>query len=321
MKLVVTIDTEEDNWGVFDPTHYSVTNTEHIPELQRLLAKFDVRPTYLVDYAVASHPRSVEILTRFREAGQCEIGTQCHPWNTPPFEERPVERNTMLCNLPGTLQFSKLQCLHQTIVKNFGVTPVSFRAGRWGYSGEVAGSLEKLGYTTDTSITPLTDWSEEHGPDFSSVSLEPYYFNPEDIFTPTPRGRMLEIPATIGFTQTTNRWPNRLLDFLKRRPLKRLKLIGLLDKMELLNKVWLSPERCTSREMIALARRLKRTGVPVVNLFFHSPTLQPGLTPYVRTPSDREEFFTRIEEFLSFARESGIRPIPLSEAWKEVPRC
>jgi hypothetical protein len=31
MKLVVTIDTEEDNWGSFDITDYSVHNIELIP--------------------------------------------------------------------------------------------------------------------------------------------------------------------------------------------------------------------------------------------------------------------------------------------------
>lgn len=320
MKLVVTIDTEEDNWGIFHPTQYSVTNIEHIPELQRLLSGFGVRPTYLMDYPVATNPKSLEMFKRLLETGQCEIGTQCHPWNTPPFEERPGERNTMLCNLPPKLQFLKLQSLHETLVKNLGVTPTSFRAGRWGYSGEVAESIEKLGYTVDTSITAYTDWSHEFGPDFSSIAPEPYYFGPENIFTPKPGGRMLEIPATIGFTQTTHHWANRFFGALKRRPIRRLRLAGVLAGLGLLNQVWLSPEKCTSDEMIALARRLMLTGSPIINLFFHSPSLQPGLTPYVRTPSDRQTFFNRLSEFLSFAKESGIKPIALSDAWREVPR-
>lgn len=241
------------------------------------------------------------------------------PWNTPPFDEPRVERNTMLCNLPVPLQFQKMQCLHETIVKNFGVIPTAFRTGRWGYSNQVAGSLEKLAYTIDTSITPYTYWSKEHGPDFSSVGPEPYYFNPKQIFTPTPKGRMLEIPATIGFTQTI-KWANRVFDILKRRPIKSFRLIGLLNRLGMLNKVWLSPEMCTSGGLIALTKRLMWRHVPVINLFFHSPTLQPGLTPYVRTTSKRKEFFNRIAEFLTFTREAGIRPIPLSEAWRKVPR-
>ena len=199
----------------------------------------------------------------------------------------------MLCNLPESLQFLKLQTLHETIVKRFGVTPVAFRAGRWGYGSAVAASLEKLGYTIDTSISPLTDWSHEHGPDFSAVALDPYYFNPPELFTPTATGRMIEIPVTIGFTQTASRWASRFSDALKRRPMNRLRLIGLLATLGVLNKVWLSPEQATGRELIALARRLMRTGVPVINLFFHSPSLEPGLTPYVRTPADRRELFTR----------------------------
>ncbi len=321
MKLVVTIDTEEDNWGNFDLTDYSVHNIELIPELQNLLTEFGVKPTYLINYPVASNSKAVSILRGLLGQGVCEIGMQCHPWNTPPFEEEHSKRNTMLCNLPSSLQFRKIKVLHEMIVNNFGTVPIAFRAGRWGYSKDVALALDQLGYKIDTSITPFTDWSGSSGPDFSMLSLSPYYFNPKDILKADRNGSMLEIPITIGFTQANFELADFLFTFLKKQPFNQLRLIGLLDKLRLLNKVWLSPEQSSSRDMISLTKRLIQKEVPLANLFFHSPTLYPGLTPYVRTQDDKQEFIGRIKRFLRFVKRESIEPILLSDTLKQGLTC
>ncbi len=62
-------------------------------------------------------------------------------------------------------------------------------------------------------------------------------------------------------------------------------------------------------EMIALTRSLLRQGQLVINQFFHSSTLQPGLTPYVGTEADKQDFLTRLHAILAFAREQGIESI------------
>jgi hypothetical protein len=319
MKLVVTIDAEEDNWGDFHPTHYSVDNIERVPELQRMFDRYGIRPTYLVDYPVASNPRSVSILKSVSDKGTCEVGVHCHSWNTPPFEEVSNDQNSMLCNLPADLQFRKLQRLTEIVAANFCIRPVSFRAGRWGLGREMVVFLDKLGYKVDTSITPLTNWTDQHGPDFSGILLEPYTFDPEDIFKPFSGGRMLEVPASIGFIQTNLQAANTLFEFLRRRPAKWFRIIGLLHKVRLLNKVWLSPELSSSREMIALTERMIRRGTPLANLFFHSPSLQPGKTPYVRTEADRIRFMSTLEEYLAYTNKMGMEPILLSQALKAVP--
>jgi hypothetical protein len=43
----------------------------------------------------------------------------------------------MLCNLAAELQYRKIRTLHELIGTRFGVRPVSFRAGRWGYGPAV----------------------------------------------------------------------------------------------------------------------------------------------------------------------------------------
>ncbi len=321
MKLIVTIDAEADLWGTSGTVEDTVHNIEYLPELQAILEAYGVRPTYLVDFPVASQKRSVEMLRRIVQKGRCELGAHCHPWNTPPLEEEHCKRNSMLCNLPPRLQLRKLTSLHETIVKNFGITPISFRAGRWGYSREVAKCLDTLGYTVDSSITPLTDWRSSFGPDFSRVGPQPYYFTPDRFLEHTSTGRMLEVPATIGYTQKTNcAFLSHATTFLNSPLAARLRLMGIPSRLRLVNKVWLSPEVCPAKEMIALIRSLLRQGQPVINLFFHSTTLQPGLTPYVDTEADKQDFLTRLHAVLAFAREQGIESGTLAEAVGVVPR-
>lgn len=131
---------------------------------------------------------------------------------------------------------------------------------------------------------------------------------------------MLEVPATIGFTQKNITLSRNLFNFLQTFPINRFRLIGILAKLKMLNKVWLSPEMSSSGGMIALTRRLIQKEVPLINFSFHSPTLQPGLTPFVRTKADKQEFMAKIEEYFLFTKKAGIELIKLSDALKVVPQ-
>ena len=201
MYLIITIDTEEDNWGNYSPTGHTLENIERLPYLQGLFDEYDVKPAYLITYPVATDEKTVSILKGILKEGKCEIGSHCHPWNTPPFEEKNTIENSMLCNLPMDLQYKKLESLDNVIMQNFDIKPISFRAGRWGYNQEVAKNLYKLGYRIDTSITPFVDWRDDHGPDFSDILPLPFKFSCENVYGETPNGFMLEVPVTIGFSQ------------------------------------------------------------------------------------------------------------------------
>lgn len=317
MKLIVTIDTEEDNWGSYRSTGMTLENITRIPVLQQLFDDYQVKPTYLITYTVATDARSVAILKPILDQERCEIGTHCHPWSTPPFDlfnGESSRRDSMLCNLPFDVQFSKISELHGTIRKNFGIEPASFRSGRWGYNQDVARCLHKLGYRVDTSILPYTDWSYDYGPNYAYISPKPYRFFPETAFEESVDGPLLEIPATIGYLQRDFELCNRFYQRFLRKPLCKLRLAGILHQLGFLNNVWLSPEECGSTEMINLARRMKKNGYPFINFFFHSPTLKAGLTPFVKTKEDEQRFLDRIEAFISFTRDEGIESITLSEA-------
>ncbi len=320
MKLIITIDTEEDNWGHYSPSARALENIERIPRLQQVFDEFNAKPTYLITYPVAADERAVSILKKISDAGRCEVGTHCHPWNTPPFEEETSEMNSMLSNLPQDLQYRKIQSLHETIHKHFGVEPVCFRSGRWSYDAEIARNLCRLGYKVDTSVTAYTDWTKYYGSDFTNISPQPARLAVKNSSDPSSHGPLVEIPATVGFLQKNFGMSNFIHESITRkRPLSYLKLAGVLRRLNLINKVSLSPEVASGKEMIGLARRMMQNRYPVMNMFFHSPSLKAGLTPFVKSRDGEGRFIERIEEFLLFARDAGIESIKLSEAAGLVP--
>ncbi|MFQ5454189.1 MAG: hypothetical protein ACE5D6_08390 [Candidatus Zixiibacteriota bacterium] len=314
MRLIITIDTEEDEWYGYGLDSYSVTNIDKIIELQELFDEYRVKPTYLITYPVAANERSIKILKKIEDEKKCEIGSHCHPWSTPPYEEEFNPVNSMLCNLSEELQFKKMKVLHETIKKNFGIEPVSFRCGRWGYNSDVARNLYKLGYKVDSSISAYTDWSLYHGPDTSYVSPKPFRFNTNNIFEESANGHMLQVPATVGFLQKNYSLSNTVLQMLKNSPVNRLRLIGILYKLNILNKVELTPELYDSDQMIKLTKRMAQNNYKIVNMHFHSSTLEGGLTPFVKDKDDEKRFLNIIREYLKFTRDAGIESITLSES-------
>jgi hypothetical protein len=306
--FTVTIDTEEDNWGELEGP-FAVRNIDRIPRLQDLFSRFDVRPTYLISYPVATSPTGVNLLGRYHEQRACEIGTHPHPWNTPPLEERRTQANTFICNLPAPLQFEKIKTLTETIAANFGVRPTSYRSGRWGFSDDVAKNLITLGYAVDTSVFPEFDWGPD-GPDYRGWTNEPYVYR-TDLGLGASR-TLLEVPASVGFLQGSSMLSRSAFHGFRRLPFGPKVLAGL-GRMGVLNYVCLSPEINDAPQMIRLATRFVERGAPVINMFFHSPSLLEGRTPFVRTAADLDAFIARIESFLTFARSSGLRPVTMSE--------
>ena len=311
MHLAITIDTEEDNWS----DYYSkpvLSNISKIPELQKMFDRYEVKPTYLITYPVATDKNSISILRNIMEEGRCEIGAHLHPWNTPPFEEEKSVKNTMLFNLGKELQYKKLESLHERIFENFRMAPVTFRSGRWGFDQTVAENIQRLGYKVDTSVSPYLNWESYYGPDFSDRSPMPEIVRPGK--NGSPDSGVLEVPATIGFLQDNYEFCNACLKGISGSALRHFRLIGLLDKLKIINKVWLSPESDNAEKMIQLAESITRKKYPILNMFFHSPSLQHGLTHFTKTKEEANELTHRIEKFLEFKQRSKMTSIRLSES-------
>jgi hypothetical protein len=315
MYCVVTIDTEEDNWGEYRRQSYSVNNIARLPRLQQLFAERGVRPTYLISHPVATSPSAIELLGAYHERRECEIGTHLHPWNTPPVEEERTVTNSYLSNLPRDLQYRKMKTLHDEITRRFGV-PTSYRSGRWGFSDAVAKNLIRLGYRVDSSILPLSDWTGSNGPDYRQCFHDPFLYRVDDV---AERGShlLLEVPATVAFLQTARSVAAPLYWWINRTLPSPARVLAVMSRARLLNHISLTPEIQGAPHMIRLARTLLDRGVKVLNVFFHSPTLLPGCAPFVTAESEATEFLDRIRRVLDFVRSAGVRFVTLSELTAE----
>ena len=79
------------------------------------------------------------------EAGECDVGTQLHPWVNPPFDEAVTPANSFTGNLPVPLQRAKLHALTDAIEAATGMRPTVYRAGRYGIGRHTARLLARGG--------------------------------------------------------------------------------------------------------------------------------------------------------------------------------
>lgn len=310
----ITIDTEEDEWGDYGLRVPSVKNIACLKQLQKLFDVYGAIPTYLIDYPVATRAFSRRVMEELLGQGKCEIGTHCHPWNTPPFIEKTSDYNSFLSNLPQDLVAEKMIRLHEIIKINFGITSQVFRAGRWGFGNSVLSTLEKLNYAVDTSITPFRSWEKYEGPDFSRTGNECFYLQQNDAGRTGEKddANILEVPPTMGYLQQNEIFCNQVRKIFMASPIKYFKLNGFVDFVGILNYRWLSPETSTSDDMISLVKNQFAKGNNFVNMFFHSNSLIPGQTPFVLTSSELKAFYKKIELFLLYLIENNIHFVSLS---------
>ena len=294
--VLVVIDTEEEyDWsGQFSRDNISVSAILKLPDLQNVFAESGARPTYVVDYPVAANPASSSVLKGFVEAGVAEVGAHLHPWVTPPFEEEVNSFNSYGGNLPTGLEFAKLSALVQKIRDNIEVAPRSFKAGRYGLGANTPGSLARLGLVNDLSTTPAFNWSGDGGPDFSRYPNAPYWIPGE--------GPILELPTTGGYVGPLRRMGPGLRVVNNLPTSRNSPLVGLLRRTRLCRRVMLTPEGTSLWELQSLADTLLREGERVLTLSFHSPTIVPGHTAFVKSEADRSEFLQKIQQFMVWMR-------------------
>jgi hypothetical protein len=77
-------------------------------------------------------------------------------------------------------------------------------------------------------------------------------------------------------------------------------MVGVMSRLGVVNRIMLSPEGSTLDEMKALTRSLLRRGVRTFSLTMHSPSVEPGCTPYVRDQAQLGQFLDRIAAYCDF---------------------
>jgi hypothetical protein len=169
-----------------------------------------------------------------------------------------------------------------------------YKAGRYGIGAETVEALTALGFSVDASVNPTMDFSAVDGPSFAA-------FGPDPFWGRAGASALLFLPCTVGFVGVLGQPLARSVHrALSDRRLDRLRGVGVLARLGVVNKVMLSPEGNSLAEMVALTRRLAGDGLRTFSLTFHSPSLDPGQTPYVRTAADLRLFLEAIDRYCEF---------------------
>jgi hypothetical protein len=305
--LVITIDTEGDNlWE--NPTAPTTANARYIPRFQNLCESYGFKPTYLVDYEMASDAFFQDFGRGLLESGVAEIGTHLHAWNTPPLsDETSGKYSIYITELPYETILLKMTFMTQLLTEVFHSRPISHRGGRWGFDEQVAHALSKLGYLVDCSVTPGVSWRHHKGnprgkggPDYSDFSIRPYFLDLtrirfEGIST------ILEVPVTIEPTYS------RLFDEIYQRLGKRWYFLQRAANRLKPPHIWLRPNGHNLDAMIDIVDWGMRQNLPVLHMMLHSSELMPGASPNFRRKGDIEKLYDDLDHFFSnvLARKIG----------------
>ena len=170
-----------------------------------------------------------------------------------------------------------------------------YKAGRYGLGRSTAGLLENEGFLVDTSLIPRTRYTDAGGPNFAKFDYGPFWFG--------KRRRLLELPVTRALTGLLANAVPGLYDLTERKAFRSMRAAGLLARTGLMERITLSPEGSDLPAMRRLMRTLLKRGERIFTFSYHSPSLEPGNTPYVRSQHDLAVFLDRISGFLSFFRD------------------
>ncbi|HEX8239294.1 MAG TPA: polysaccharide deacetylase family protein [Allosphingosinicella sp.] len=301
-RFTVFCDTEEEfDWGKpRSRDNRSTTHMAAMPDLQERFRRRGVKCVHLVDHPIATDPASVAMLREWLERDEISVGTQLHPWVNPPHDEEVNTFNSFVGNLPMELERAKIENLTETIAAAFGRRPVVYRAGRYGVGPNTAGLLREAGYEADVSVRALHDYSDEGGPDFSRVRPFPFRVG---------GGGLVELPLSAAYVGRLRGWGSGVYRAAGRVPRGR----GILFRAGLLNRVPLTPEGVPLEEALSAARALLHDGLQWFSLSFHSPSVEPGHTPFVRTAEDLRSFHAWWDKMFDFFEREGIRPASIEE--------
>jgi hypothetical protein len=297
-RFWVTIDTEEDfDWEApFARTGYGLSSIPALADCQRYFASAKVKPIYLVDWPVVADDRAVDILGAARADGACEIGAQLHPWVTPPHDEEVSARNSYTGNLPRDLQRAKMIALRDAIRDRFAMIPTVYRAGRYGLGEETAAMLAELGFRCDTSVRSGFDYRFGHGPDYRNAPLHPWWVR-------TAAGAVLEVPVTTVFGGLLGRAGEPVYHRVARNGTH---AGAALARLGIVERIALTPEGIPADRACKAIDIAVDLRVPVLNFSFHSPSLQPGNTPYVRSQADLDLFYRWWDVVLDHLARRGV---------------
>ena len=319
VTFILSVDTEEEwDWsGPFPNDNFSVQNIHEIPAFQLFCQELGIKPTYLIDYAVANNDNSVQILNALNK-NECEFGAHLHPWANPPFFDETSEFSSHVINLPIEHVDAKLKTLIDVMQQKLHCQPRSFRTGRWGINGEVLNLIQQHGITTDSSVYPLyhhTYFSCEQAP---NQSYWPSYNNTNNA---SEQRDILEIPVTCGFNRSYYGLAQKIHKYSALSPLSHLRINGLLWHSRLLRKLYLSPELCSANDMKRLVDTCFKRGEHTFHMYLHSSSFLEQVTGLNDELNARENICQRIAQVIKHIQTyANVEFLTLSEAHEKFKK-
>jgi len=302
-RFMLTVDTEEEfDWSrSIQREGFTLDSVSRLARFQAFCEAAGVVPVYLVDYPIATSPAACEALRPAVAAGRAEVGVQLHPWVNPPCEETISEFNSFAGNLPAALEREKFRRLFDAIEQGFGASPLIYRAGRYGLGPQTAAILADHGMAIDTSVRARFDYSAAGGPNYRDHPVTPWWIDQP--------GGLMELPLTTVYWGLLRQFGPWLYPKMWRVP----ELRGLLAKIGLLERIPLTPEGVMLDEAIRGIDIALDEGLPILVFSFHSPSLAPGYTPYVRTEADVERFYEWWSGVFAYLRRRDVRPVSVAQ--------
>lgn len=306
-RLLVVVDTEEEfDWSApfdRDATGVEAMSRQHLA--QKVCSSYGLAPTYVVDYPVATQEAGFAPIRDWIADGTATVGAHLHPWVSPPFGEPVDDFHSFPGNLPRELEAAKLARLTEAIEAASGRRPSVYKAGRYGFGSRTASILEEQAFEVDLSANPPYDYSEEGGPDFSALPADPFWFG--------DTRRLLGIPGTGAYVGWLGGAAHRVYSAASAPRLAWSRLPGVLSRLRAVDRLRLSPEGFEAGELARLTRRLVEAGTRVFTFSYHSPSLMPGCTPYVRSGTELDRFLGRFKSYFDFffGELGGVPATPL----------
>lgn len=309
-RVLLTVDVEEEfDWSAaFSRDRHRLDHIAELTRFQSFCEEIGAHPVYMVDWPVVQDPRAVEIIGGALKRGRADLGMQLHSWVNPPFEEELSEANSFAGNLPAELEAAKFAALRTAVEDAFGTAPLIYRAGRYGLGQNTADILTSAGITLDSSVRALFDYSPENGPDFTHHPVAPYWANAERT--------LLELPLTSVYWGVLRELGRQIHRAQRHVP----NFLGGLSRTGLLERIALTPEGVTTEEALRGIDIALDSGLPLLVLSFHSPSLAPGNTPYARTPDEVARIYDWLRAVFAYFDMRGVRSAGIADILGAVER-
>lgn len=301
IRYCVTVDTEEEwDWNSGYPTGPTrVENIRRLPAFQDRMERAGAAVVYFTNHAVLANPESRGVIRQLSIRPRVEIGLHIHPWNTPPLApvQRVPARDSFLHNLPWDEAKAKLDTALAAF-REAGLTPTSFRGGRYSTSTAIRDHLRDAGVWVDCSVLPFNTWADDGAPDYRSRGIEPLW-HPPRFEGDKP---LWELPLTFGYTRRSQGFWDRTLKLADCKLGRALRLTGILDRTGIASKAWLNFENPLGERMLHFLAVLRRMRPPFVSITLHSSSLLAEGSPYNRTDADVARMLDRMQSILNTVR-------------------